>query len=227
MPDYQNHTNHVVLVDAVIDGRVSAKDAGLGTPSVVQMVFEVAEKLGQLSRGKVIYFEPRQAALLHEILESASTTVLSRATPMNAADKIAIRLMKLAFDLDDPETWAFRLSAIRDRPLGAGCGKPGEAAMTPERLAEPSRKINADKALMSAYATCGVFNQARELLDKVVEAISSDDAYPGEIEWSDTTLKHGDVLSLFEEIHDKLGYIEAYLSESAREHFCRLRDAKS
>lgn len=225
MNDFSNVPNLLALVNAAIDGKVSAADAGRGLPPVIETLFAISEKLGQLSRGKAIHFEPRQAGLLYEILDSATSIVLSGVTPTTAADQVAVRLMELAFKLDDPQTWAFRLSAIRDRPLGAGCGKPDDGPTTSERMAELSHKINADKALMSAYATCGVFDHARKLLDEVVDAISSDDAYPDEIEWSDTTLKQGDVFSLFEEIHDGLGYIETYLSECAKAHFSRVRDA--
>lgn len=227
MEDFPNIPELPALVNAVIDGKVSAIDAGRGFSPAVETLLAISEKLGQLDRGKAIYFEPGQACLLHELLENATALAISGVSPTRAVDRIAICLMELAFRLDDPATWALRLRAIRDSPIGAGCGKPGDAPMTPERLAELSRKLNADEDVMAAYAISGTFEDARRLFDQVVEAISSSGACPDTIEWDGTTLRQSDVLTLWEEIHDRLGYIEAYLRQCARAHFMRVRDAGS
>lgn len=114
MTNRQNYLNHVALVDAVIDGRLSAKDAGAGMPPVVQMVFEIAGKLGRLSRGHSVQLQPNEAGLLFEIIDSAADLVFSGRTPTEPHDRIARRLSDLAFDMDEPMSWAFNLNAIRD-----------------------------------------------------------------------------------------------------------------
>lgn len=51
MLDPRNATDLLLLVDAVIDGGITAGDAAHGTPPQIQTLFEIAEHLGNLGRG--------------------------------------------------------------------------------------------------------------------------------------------------------------------------------
>ncbi len=114
MPDFHDHPNLVALVDAVIKGRVSAVDAGFGTQPVIQEVFAIAENLGNLSRGRPVKFTPAQARLLDELIDFAVDIVFSGKRPSDSHEIVATRLMDLAFDLDEPMSWAVNLSAAGD-----------------------------------------------------------------------------------------------------------------
>lgn len=111
IPDSQDHPELVTILDAVIDGRLSAKDAGCGTPLALQVAFEIAENLGRLSRGRPAEFTPQQAGLLHGLIDSAVDLVFSGKAPANTMEEIALRLMDLAFDLDDPVSCRTRKGA--------------------------------------------------------------------------------------------------------------------
>lgn len=110
----RQHRDFVAIVDAVVDGRLAAKDAGSGTPPVVQAVFEIAENLGRLNRGLSAEFTPPQAGLLHEIIDAAVDVMFSGREPEGTAEEIALRLMDLAFELADPMSWVVNLRAVSE-----------------------------------------------------------------------------------------------------------------
>lgn len=112
MPNSRNKRNYIDITDAVIDGRLSASDAGSGTPSSVRTMFEVAERLGRLSRGNSVEFTPRQAGLLYEIIENGVDLTFSGKAPTRTHELIALRLMDTAFEVDDPMGWAFTLMFV-------------------------------------------------------------------------------------------------------------------
>ncbi|MGE3708162.1 MAG: hypothetical protein AB7G35_00690 [Hyphomicrobiaceae bacterium] len=104
----------LALINAVVDGNVSAADAGRGMSLASRAVLALAEKLGDLSRGDAVRFEPKEAGQLHAIIDDAAGVILAGKMPTTAFDRIARRFMGLAFEIDDPANWAFQLSAIRD-----------------------------------------------------------------------------------------------------------------
>lgn len=110
----RQHSDFVAIVDAVADGRLAAKDAGSGTPPVVQAVFEIAENLGRLNRGLSAEFTPPQAGLLHEIIDEGVDLIFSGKEPANATEEIALRLMDLAFEVADPMSWVVNLNAVSE-----------------------------------------------------------------------------------------------------------------
>lgn len=112
MPKSRQHSDLVTIVDAVIDGRLAATDAGSGTPPVVQAMFGIAENLGRLDRGLAAEFTPEQAGLLHEIIDAAVDVMFSGKEPAGTAEKIAFRLMDLAFEVADPMTWVVNLTVV-------------------------------------------------------------------------------------------------------------------
>lgn len=113
MTNLQDHPDFT-LVGAIIGGSISAVEAGCGLPPATQAIFGLAEKLGELSRGDTVRFEPEEAGQLHEIIESAVGLILAGKIPTTAFDKVARRFMDLAFEIDDPMSWAVQLSVIRD-----------------------------------------------------------------------------------------------------------------
>ena len=112
MPKSRQHRDLITIVDAVIGGRLAAKDAGSGTPPIAKAMFEIAENLGRLNRGLTAEFTPPQASLLHEIINSAVDVMFSGKEPANATEEIALRLMDLAFEVDDPMSWIVNLNAV-------------------------------------------------------------------------------------------------------------------
>lgn len=113
MIDLHDHPD-LALINAVIGGNVSAADAGRRMSPASQAVLALAEKLGDLSRGDAVRFEPKEAGQLHAIIDDAAGLVLAGEIPTTAFDRIARRLMDLAFEIDHPANWAFQMSAIRD-----------------------------------------------------------------------------------------------------------------
>lgn len=114
MPKSRQHRDLVTVVDAVVDGRLAARDAGSGTPPVVQAMFEIAENLGRLNRGLVAEFTPEQADLLHEFIDAGVDLIFSGKEPANATEEIALRLMDLAFEVADPMSWVVNLRAVSE-----------------------------------------------------------------------------------------------------------------
>lgn len=113
MIDLHDHPD-LALINAVIGGNVSAADAGRGMSPASQAVLALAKKLGDLSRGAAVRFEPKEADQLHAIIDDAAGLVLAGKMPKTVFDRIARRFMDLAIEIDDPANWAFQLSAIRD-----------------------------------------------------------------------------------------------------------------
>jgi hypothetical protein len=128
MPHSRQRSDLIIIVNAVVDGRITAKDAGSGTPPVVQVMFEIAENLGRLNRGLSAEFTPPQAGLLYEIIDAAVDLMFSGREPASTTEEIALRLMDLAFELDDPMSWIINLNAVS---AGDRCwtAHPGEMAL--------------------------------------------------------------------------------------------------
>lgn len=114
MPKSRQHRDLVTVVDAVVDGRLAARDAGSGTPPVAQAMFEIAENLGRLNRGLTAEFTPQQAGLLHEFIDNAVDVVFCGTEPANAAEEIALRFMDLAFEVADPMSWVVNLLTVSE-----------------------------------------------------------------------------------------------------------------
>ncbi len=114
MLDPRNATDLPLLVDAVIDGGITASDAAHGTPPQIQTLFEIAEHLGNLGRGHPVDFTSAQAEMLHDLIETGIGIVFGGRRPTTPGEKIATRMMDLAFEIDDPLAWAFNLCAARD-----------------------------------------------------------------------------------------------------------------
>lgn len=112
MPHSRQRCDLIIIVNAVIDGRITAKDAGSGTPPVVQVMFEIAENLGRLNRGLSVEFTPPQAGLLYEIIDAAVDLMFSGREPASTVEEIALRLMDLAFEVADPMSWIVNLNAV-------------------------------------------------------------------------------------------------------------------
>ena len=99
-----------------------------------------------LNRGLTAEFTPLQAGLLHKIIDSAVDVMFSWKPPATATEEIALRLMDLAFDVDDPMSWIINLRTVSE---GDRCwtAHPADPASTdtaaPLRAAVPDIAVAA------------------------------------------------------------------------------------
>ena len=114
MRDILNDKRLLPLIEAVIDGGVTATEAGRGLPLDAQDVLEIAESLGQLKRDRPAGFTPIQAGILYDLIESTVDAFLSGKRARTPKEQVAKRLTDLAFEVGDPMAWAVILGSIRD-----------------------------------------------------------------------------------------------------------------
>lgn len=110
-----NGTDMVGVIINLLDGKTTPTVAACGMPAPVQLVFELAHKLGRLDRGETIEFDAAECSMLYEIIEASTSLLFAGRPPRSVDEQVADMLTQVAFDNGDPLGWAFNLMMTRDR----------------------------------------------------------------------------------------------------------------
>lgn len=114
MPQRSQDAHMLSLLEAVIDGKVKANDAVFGLNRKDGVIFALAAKLGDASRGTTVMITAKDAARLFELIENHIGRMERMIPPSRTRERFADRISDLAFQLQDPMLLAINIGFARD-----------------------------------------------------------------------------------------------------------------
>lgn len=114
MTNQTDYCDQLSVLDAIIEGRLTALDTTDGATGEALPVFRLAEQLGRLNRGLPAEFTPEEAELLYEVINYAVHFLTLDEEPTNVVEVVALLFMDLAFSVGEPFIWAINLKAVSD-----------------------------------------------------------------------------------------------------------------